>query len=80
MLDAIGRFLLLFGIILFISSPLWITISAFKNRLKYGLFCLLIPFYVYYYGVIRKNTRHNKAISLFLIGLATMIGGMILIS
>ena len=80
MLKETGRFLLIFGMILFICAPLWITISAFKNRLKYGLLCLLVPFYVYYYGVIIKDTRHTKAIKTFLIGLVTMVIGMILIS
>ena len=79
-MEPIGRFLLLSGFILILSAYLWIVIAAFKNRFILGLLCLLVPFYVYYYGVIRKGTRHKNAISVFLAGFAILIVGMVVVS
>ena len=75
---SIGSVLIILGLVLLIGAQLAIALHALTGNPLLGLFCFLVPFYVYVYA-----RKHNVGIWLmraWYLGLVLLITGGVLSS
>lgn len=74
-----GGYLILFGLLVILTAQFTAFITALKNSLAQGLFCLIIPAYFLFY-MRRKKTRMPKTLAAWYSGFVFIIVGVLIAS